>query len=158
MRIDNSRLLANVAEILDSSGYFMNEETGEIRQGDAFTSLINTLRDYKYRWRNVSNLSEGDFEDSGFETLHQGNYFNGPKSPWVSIHSEYKTGKITKGRRVAKGSWIIISKKSFDYAELEAAWVVKAQELQARHELFLEAYNAARAVAEADGKNSIECS
>ena len=159
MRIENAALLANVAEIINSSGHYMNEETGEIRQGEAFSFLINELRDYKYRWRNVSNLSSGDFEQSGYDLLYKSNsYRSETKSPWVSIGPDYKTGAITKGRRVARGATIVVSKNIVDREALEAGWVHEAEERTARMELYSELYAAAKSEALADGKNELDAS
>jgi hypothetical protein len=145
MRIDNKRLLADVQDILDNSGYFLNEETGEIRQGSAFSYLMSTLRDYKYRWKNVSHIREGDLEDSGFDVLHQGNYINARKSPWVAIHPDYKTGEITTGRRVAKATWIVCSSNFVDREALEESWMAEAEERNARMELYREVYDRTKA-------------
>jgi len=144
MRITNEKLLADAAEIVASSGYYMNEVTGEIRQGQAFSYLMSTLRDYKYRWRNVSDIRERDFEDSGFDVIHQGNYYNGPKSSWVAIHPDYNTGKISKGRRVSKSAWIICSKTPVDAEVLEAGWVAETEARVARSKVYGAAYEAAK--------------
>lgn len=156
MRINNQRLLADVQDILDNSGYFLNEETGEIRQGSAFSYLMSTLRDYKYRWKNVSHIHEGDLQDSGFDVLHQGNYINGPKSPWVAIHPDYKTGKITTGRRVSKSTWIICSQTHVKREALEASWVRQAEERDARSELYLEIYDRTKAELADSGMTPIQ--
>ena len=156
MRIENQKLLADITTVINTSGYYLNEVTGEIRQGEAFSFLMSTLRDYKFRWKNVSNIRESDLEDSGFDILHAGNYYKGPKSPWVSIASDYHTGAITKGRRVAKSTWIICSKDVVNREELESRWMADTAAQRAKHKIFTEIYTKAKNEAEANGMSYVE--
>jgi len=155
MRIENQKLLADITTVIGTSGYYLNEVTGEIRQGEAFSFLMLYLV-RRCRWKNVSNIRESDLEDSGFDILHAGNYYNGPKSPWVSIASDYHTGAITKGRRVAKSTWIICSKDVVNREELESRWMADTAARNAKHKIFMEIYAKAKSEAEANGMSDVQ--
>ena len=156
MQIQNQALLADATTIINQGTYYLNEATGEIRQGVAFTSLISRLRDYEYRWRNISNIRESDFEDSGFDVLHQGCYYNTPKSPWIELYPAYGTGDFEKGRRVAKSAWIVISKNTIDREALQKKWHDDAAERAARSALYAEHRAIGAAEAEAMGLTGLE--
>jgi hypothetical protein len=130
MRITNQKLLADATAIA-FNGFFLNEETGEIRQGVAFSQLMHQLRDH---WKNVSHITESDFEDSGFTLLTKySNYRGSSKTPWVALQPDWKTGKIAKGRRVARTTWIIALPNTVTYEALESFWVSNhEQELKRR--------------------------
>jgi len=136
MRITNQKLLADAAEIV-SGGFFLNEETGEIRQGVAYSQLMHRLRDYKYNWKNVSQFKEGDFEDSGFTLMTKySNYLGSSKTPWVALSPDYKTGKISKGRRVARTTWIIALPTTITYEALESNWVANHEQYSKERALY----------------------
>jgi hypothetical protein len=156
MRIENQKLLADITTVIGTSGYYLNEVTGEIRQGEAFSFLMSTLRDYKFRWKNVSDIREGDLEDSGFDILHADNYYNSPKSPWISIAPDYNTGAIAKGRRVAKSTWIICSKDVVNREELESCWMADTAARNAKLKIFNEIYTKAKSDALKNGMTNVE--
>jgi hypothetical protein len=136
MRITNQKLLADAAEIV-SKEFFLNEETGEIRQGVAYSHLMNMLRDYKYNWKNVSQFKEGDFEDSGFTILTKfANYRGSSKNPWVALAPEYSSGKIQKGRRVARTTWIIALNNTITWEALESNWVANQEQYSKERALY----------------------
>ena len=132
MKITNQKLLADAAEIV-STEFFLNEETGEIRQGVAYSHLMNRLRDYKYNWKNVSNITESDFEDSGFTLLTK---YSRNKTPWIALESEYSTGKIRKGRRVARTTWIVANSNTISWEALESNWVANHEQYSKERALY----------------------
>jgi hypothetical protein len=136
MRITNQKLLADAAEIA-STGFFLNEETGEIRQGVAYSQLMHQLRGYTYNWKNVSNITESDFEDSGFTLMTKySNYRGSSKTPWVALHTDWKTGKIAKGRRVARTTWIIALPTTVTYEALESNWIANHEQYSKERALY----------------------
>jgi hypothetical protein len=132
MRITNQKLLADAAEIV-SKEFFLNEETGEIRQGVAYSQLMHQLRGYTYNWKNVSNITESDFEDSGFTLLTK---YSGKKTPWVALEPDRKTGKISKGRRVARTTWIIALPNTITHEALESFWVANHEQYSKERALY----------------------